>query len=109
MCRCNVKITRLTVSYVINDLFLLRHPLLRCQQHNVRGGENMLRNPDTGNVIEHLNGRPAAQHYRMMLTTNFVPIFQKCCYEHMSEWVLKCRDEGQLPPSSSEEENDDRS
>ena len=104
-CRCNVKITRLAVSYVINDSFLLRRPLLRCQQHIVRGGENVLRNPDTGDVIEHFNDRPAAQHYRMMLATNFVPVFQKPCYEHMSEWVLKCR-EGQLPPSSSEEEDD---
>ena len=104
-CGCNVKITRLTVSCVINDAFLLRRPLLRCQQHIVHGGENVLRNPGTGDVIEHFTDRPAAQHYRMMLSTNFVPVFQKCCYEHMSEWVLKCR-EGQLPPSSSEEEDD---
>ena len=105
-CRCTVKITRLTVSYVINDSFLLRHPFLRCQQHIVHGGENMLRNPDTGDVNEHFNDRPAAQHYRMMLATNFVPVFQKRCYENMSEWVLNCR-EGQLPPSSSSSEDDD--
>ena len=104
-CRCNVKITRLTVSYVINDAFLLRRPLLRCQQHIVRGGETVFRNPDTGDVINHFTDRPAAQHYRMMLSTNFVPVFQKRCYEHMSEWVLKCR-EGQLPPSSSEEDEE---
>ena len=98
VCRCNVKITHLTVSYVINDSFLLRRPLLRCQQHIVRGGENMLRDLDTGHVIEHFNDRPAANHYRMMLVTNFVPVF--------SEWVLKCRDEDHLPPSSSSEEDD---
>ena len=66
----------------------------------------MLRNLDTGDVIEHFNDRPAAQHYQMMLATNFVPVFQKRCYEHMSEWVLKYR-EGQLPPSSSSSEDDE--
>ena len=82
---------------MINDAFLLRHPLLRCQQHIVHGGENVLRNPDTGDVIDHFNDRPAAQ--------NFIPIYQRCCYEHKSEWVLQCR-EGSLPPSSSEEEDE---
>ena len=106
-CRCNVKITRLTVSYVINDSFLLRRPLLRCQQHIVRGGENMLRNLDTGDIIEHFNDRPSANHYRMMLATRFVPVFQKRIYERMSEWVLKCKDESHLPPSLSSEEDDD--
>ena len=106
-CRCNVKITRLTVSSVINDCFELRRPLLRCQQYIVRGGENMLRNVDTGDIIEHFNDRPAANHYRRMLATQFVPVFQKRCYERMSEWVLKCRDESQLPPSSSSSEEDD--
>ena len=100
-CRCNVKITRLTVSYVINDLYVLRRPLLSCQQHIVHGGENMLQNLDTGRIIEHFNDRPAANQYRMMLETNFVPVFQKHCYEHMSEWVLQCRDEDRLPPSVS--------
>ena len=57
-----------------------------------------------GDVNEHFNDRLAAQHYRLMLATKFVPLFQKRCYEHMSEWVLQCR-EGQLPPSSSEEED----
>ena len=56
----------------------------------------MLRNLDTGDVIEHFNDRHAANHYRMMLATNFVPVFQNRCYEHMREWVLQqqqCRDE----------------
>ena len=106
-CRCNVKITRLTISYVINDMFVLRRPVLRFQQHIVRGGENMLRNLDTGDVIDHFNDRPAANHYRMMLATQFVPVFQKRCYERMSEWVLKCRDESHLPPSLEAEEDDD--
>ena len=74
---------------MINDAVLLRHPLLRCQQHLVRGGENVLQNPDTGHVVDHFNDRPAAQHYRMMLSSNFIPIFPRRCYEHMSEWVLK--------------------
>ena len=41
-CRCNVKITRLTVSYCIDDAFLLRRPLLRYQQHIVHSGKNVL-------------------------------------------------------------------
>ena len=84
---------------------MLRRPLLRCQQHIVRGGENMLRNLDTGDIIEHFNDRPAANHYRMKLATQFVSVFQKRCFERMSEWVLKCRDENHLPPSSEEEDD----
>jgi len=64
------------VSYVINDLFLLRHPFLRCQEHILCGGENVLQDADNGCIIKHVNDTPAAQHYQMMLSSTFVPFFR---------------------------------
>ena len=71
----------------------------------MRDGENMLRDPNSRHVIDHFNDRPMAQHYQMMLSSTFVPLFLRKCCERMSEWVLQCRD-GHLPPSSSKEEDE---
>ena len=108
-CACNLKITKLTVSYVVNDLFTFTRPLLRCHQHIVRGGEQFLRDIDNGGrQVDHFNDRPPAQHYLLMLCRLIAPLFHRLCYEHMSEWVLSCRDEEclLLLPSSSEEEDE---
>jgi len=103
-CNCNLKITRLTISYLINDLFVLRYPAMRSQCYILAGGEHIIRDGVSGTIIEHYNDRPIAQQYRRRLLHTFIPLFQKRLFDNIDQW---CPDD--IYSSGSENDDDNES
>ena len=101
-CGCNLKITRLTVSYLINDLFVLRYPAMRSQCYILAGGENFIRDGVSGTIIEHYNDRPIYQQFHTLLLYRYIPLFQNHLFNNLAQWVIECPDDIFL----SEEEED---
>ena len=101
-CNCNLKITRLTISYLINDLFVLRYPAMRCQCYILAGGENIIRDGVSGTIIEHYNDRPIAQQYRRRLLHTFIPLFQNRLFDTIEQWLSDY-----IYRSGSEDDDDD--
>ena len=66
-CVCNLKITHLTATCLINDLYVLRYPAMRTQCHILSGGENVIRDTVSGQILEHFNDRSISQWYRAQL------------------------------------------
>ena len=62
-CACNPKITRLTVTCVINLVFVIQQPALRCQRYILEGGENVRGDIETGRIIEHVTDQPATEYF----------------------------------------------
>ena len=108
-CGCNLKITRLTVSYVINDLFVLRYPALRSQCYILAGGETFIRDGVSGTIIEHYNDRPIYQQFRTLLLVRYIPLFQNHLFNNLTQWVIECPDDIFLSEedSSSDSGSDD--
>ena len=101
-CVCNLKITRHTVSYLINDLFVLRYPAMRSQCYILAGGENIIRDGVSGTIIEHYNDRPILQQYRSRLLHTYIPLFQNQLFNNINQW---CPDD--IYSSGSDDDDDD--
>ena len=92
-CGCNLKITRLTVTCLINDLFVLRYPAMRCQCYILAGGENVIRDGVSGTIIEHYNDCPIFHQYQAQLLYRYIPLFQIHLFNKLTRWVLECPDD----------------
>ena len=105
-CDCNLKIVRLTITCLINDLFVLRYPAMRCQLYLLAGGENFIRDCVSGTIIEYYNYRPILEQYCARLLHRYIPLFQNHLFNNLSQWVIECSDDSFV---SEDEDSSDSS
>ena len=101
-CGCNRNITRLTVTCLINDIFVLQYPAMRSQCYILAGDDNVIRDGVSGTSIEHYNDHPILQQYRAQLIYRYIPLFQSHLVNNLTQWVMQCPDDIFVSDTSSQ-------